>query len=179
MLFADINGFAALCENLTPETVAGFTQRVFTEMAEAVVAQRGTIDKFIGDAVMAFWNAPDDDADHAGHALAAAQEIQRRIEALAPFCESLGIPPIGIGIGIETGEALVGNFGSAHRRTYTALGEPVILASRYEALAASLQQPILVGETCAAALCTPNLKLLGDYPIRGRAQPVRLYAPTA
>ncbi|MEA5097632.1 MAG: adenylate/guanylate cyclase domain-containing protein, partial [Burkholderiaceae bacterium] len=104
VLFADINGFAALCENLAPETVASFTQRVFTEMAEAVVAHRGTIDKFIGDAVMAFWNAPDDDAGHASHALAAAQEIQRRIEALAPCCATLGIPPVGIGIGIETGE---------------------------------------------------------------------------
>ncbi|MEA5098359.1 MAG: hypothetical protein VB032_07480, partial [Burkholderiaceae bacterium] len=74
-------------------------------------------------------------------------------------------------------EALVGNFGSAHRRTYTALGEPVILASRYEALAASLRQPIVIGETCAAELGEHNLTLLGSHPIRGRTQPVKLYAP--
>ncbi|OWW19001.1 CHASE2 domain-containing protein [Noviherbaspirillum denitrificans] len=177
VLFADIHGFAGLSENSTPEVVARLMQRVFTDMAEAVVSQQGTIDKFIGDAVMAFWNAPDDDSDHAAHALAAAQDIQRRMAALAPFCEELGLQPIKVGIGLETGLALVGNFGSAHRRTFTALGEPVILASRLEGLTTTYNEPILIGHTCAEALGAAPLRVLGTVPVRGRTQPVTLYCP--
>ena len=177
VLFADIHGFAGLSENSTPEVVARLMQRVFTEMAEAVVSHHGTIDKFIGDAVMAFWNAPDDDPDHAAHALAAAQDIQRRTAALGPFCEELGLRPIQVGIGLETGLALVGNFGSAHRRTFTALGEPVILASRLEGLTTTYNEQILIGHTCAEALGTDKLRALGAVQIRGRQQQVTLYCP--
>ena len=177
VLFADVHGFAGLSENSTPEVVARLMQRVFTEMAEAVVSHHGTIDKFIGDAVMAFWNAPDDDPGHAAHALAAAQDIQRRMTALAPFCEELGLCPIQVGIGLETGLALVGNFGSAHRRTFTALGEPVILASRLEGLTTTYSEPVLIGQACASALGTEQLRVLGTVQIRGRTQPVTLYCP--
>ncbi|HJU70990.1 MAG TPA: adenylate/guanylate cyclase domain-containing protein [Paucimonas sp.] len=177
VFFADIRGFAGLCEGRPPEIVARLMQRVFSEMADAVIAHHGTIDKFIGDAIMAFWNAFDDDPQHAAHALAAAQEIQRRMAALAPFCAELDMPPIRAGIGMETGAALVGNFGSAHRRTFTALGEPVILASRIERLTSTHQQPVLIGETCAAALGQFALRSLGPIQIRGRAQPIVLYAP--
>ncbi len=177
VLFADIHGFAGLSESSAPEVVARLMQRVFTEMAEAVADQQGTIDKFIGDAIMAFWNAPDDDDDHARRALVAATEIQRRMAALAPFCEELGVLPIKVGIGLETGLALVGNFGSAHRRTFTALGEPVILASRLEGLTTTYQEPILIGQTCAAALGPQDLRVLGTVQIRGRVQPVTLYCP--
>ncbi len=177
VLFADIHGFAGLSESSTPEVVARLMQRVFTEMAEAVVSHQGTIDKFIGDAVMAFWNAPEDDPDHAVHALAAAHDIQRRMAALASFCEELGLRPIQVGIGLETGLALVGNFGSAHRRTFTALGEPVILASRLEGLTTSYNESILIGQSCASALGAGHLRALGAVQIRGRTQPVTLYCP--
>ncbi|MGH8808241.1 MAG: CHASE2 domain-containing protein [Noviherbaspirillum sp.] len=177
VLFADIHGFAGLSESTTPEVVVRLMQRVFTEMAEAVVNQQGTIDKFIGDAIMAFWNAPDDDPDHASHALAAAQDIQRRMTALTPFCEELGLEPIKVGIGLETGLALVGNFGSAHRRTFTALGEPVILASRLEGLTTAQNEPVLIGQSCAAALGQQGLRPLGEVKIRGRVHPVMLYCP--
>lgn len=177
VLFADIHGFAGLSEKSTPEVVARLMQRIFTEMAEAVVIQHGTIDKFIGDAIMAFWNAPDDDTEHAAHALAAAQDIQRRMTALEPFCEELGLDPIKVGIGLETGLALVGNFGSAHRRTFTALGEPVILASRLEGLTTTYNEPILIGQSCANALGTGQLRALGTVQVRGRVQPVSLYCP--
>jgi adenylate cyclase len=177
VLFADIHGFAGLSENQSPEVVARLMQRVFTEMAEAVVAQGGTIDKFIGDAIMAFWNAPQDDPDHASHALATAHDILHRIKGLSRFCAELGLAPIQVGIGLETGQALVGNFGSAHRRTFTALGDPVVLASRLEALTRSQQQPLLIGQGCAAALNMNQLQALGPVIIRGRLQPVNLYAP--
>lgn len=177
VLFADIHGFAGLSEGTTPEVVARLMQRVFTEMAESVVSHQGTIDKFIGDAIMAFWNAPDDDHDHARRALAAAKDIQQRMTALAPFCKELGLLPIKVGIGLETGLALVGNFGSAHRRTFTALGEPVILASRLEGLTNLHQESILIGQTCAAAIGLEDLRALGTAQIRGRVQPVTIYCP--
>ena len=175
VIFADIHGFVGLTEKESPEVVARLMQRVFTEMAEAVVNHHGTIDKFIGDAIMAFWNAPEDVPHHAAHALAAAQEMQDRIARLDAFCADLGIAAITIGIGIETGQALVGNFGSEHRRTFTALGEPVVLASRIEALTKALYAPILIGEQCAAALNMQGVTLLGSFQLRGRTQPHKIY----
>lgn len=177
VMFADVRGFTGVAENHKPEVVAKLMHRVFSEMAEAVVAHNGTIDKFIGDAVMAFWNAPDDDPLHAMHALAAAQDMLRRIHGLAVFCRELGVAPVSIGMGIETGYALVGNFGSEHRRTYTALGETVVLASRIEGLTSQYQQAILIGESCARALGGEGLQSLGATEIRGRQQALALFAP--
>lgn len=177
VLFADIHGFAGITEHGLPEVVARLMQRIFTEMADAVVSQNGTIDKFIGDAIMAFWNAPDDDIRHAQNALASAFEIKRRIETLAPFCEELGIPPVSVGIGMESGEALVGNFGSAHRRTFTALGEPVVLASRLVGLTASYKEVILIGPASAALLGAAATRPIGEARIRGRSSEMQLYAP--
>jgi adenylate cyclase len=177
VMFADIHGFAGLSEHQEPEIVARLMQRVFTEMAEAVVAHQGTIDKFIGDAIMAFWNAPEDDPEHAQHALATAKDMLGKMNALAPFCEELGLPPIHIGIGIDSGEALVGNFGSIHRRTFTALGDPVVLASRLEQLTKHHQTSMLIGEECAAELRYQGVRALGEVQIRGRVQPITLYVP--
>lgn len=177
VMFADVRGFAGIAEGHKPEIVAKLMHQVFSEMAASVVSHHGTIDKFIGDAVMAFWNAPEDDPLHAFHALAAAQDMLRRMHQLAPFCESLGVPPVKIGIGLETGYALVGNFGSQHRRTYTALGETVVLASRIEGLTAQYRRSVLIGETCASALNMESLEPLGEAQIRGRQQVIRLFAP--
>jgi adenylate cyclase len=146
-------------------------------MSAVVVQHNGTIDKFIGDAIMAFWNAPQDDPEHAQHALNAALAMQKEIAALDSFCVEHGIVPIGIGIGIETGVALVGNFGSEHRRTYTAMGEPVVLASRLEGITRTLQQSILIGERCAQTIGLDQLQSLGGTQVRGRTRPIHIYAP--
>lgn len=177
VLFADIRGFTGLVEKCSPELVATIMHRVFTEMANAVVNHGGTIDKFIGDAVMAFWNAPDDDPNHATHAFEAALEMVRRIDGLADFCEGLGVEPVTIGIGIETGSTLVGHFGSNHRRTYTALGETVVLASRIEGLSLNYERSILVGPNCASQLDQSRLEYMGRAKVRGRQQLVDLFAP--
>jgi adenylate cyclase len=177
VFFADIHGFAGITENASPDVVARLMQRVFTEMAESVAQQNGTIDKFIGDAIMAFWNAPDDDPQHAQHALAAAHDIRNRMTALASFCTELGVAPIDVGIGIESGPALVGNFGSLHRRTFTALGEPVVLASRLEGLTKQYQQAILIGEGCATLLGPQAVRNVGQVAIRGRHQALTMYVP--
>lgn len=177
ILFADIHGFAAMAEGQAPENIACLLQRVFGDLADVVSAHHGTVDKFIGDAIMAIWNAPNDDPDHARHALDAARVIQQRIGALAPLCEELGLAPLRLGIGIQSGEALVGNFGSARRRTYTALGEPAIVASRLEELTRELKRPILIGEATAQLAgegrCTP----LGTFSIRGLRAPHQIFVP--
>lgn len=177
VMFADLRGFTGIAEGSKPEVVAKLMHKVFSEMAAAVVEHHGTIDKFIGDAVMAFWNAPDDDEQHALHALAAAQDMLRRIHTLEAYCQQLGVPPVKIGIGIESGYALVGNFGSEHRRTYTALGETVVLASRIEGLTAQYQCAILLGDTCAKMLDYAGLEALGNAHIRGRQRELALYTP--
>lgn len=178
VLFADIRGFTGLVENSKPETIAILMHRIFAEMANAVVNHGGTIDKFIGDAVMAFWNAPEDEPLHAQRAFAAAREMLERIQGLRDFCVELGIEPVSIGIGIETGQTLVGHFGSGHRRTYTALGETVVLASRLEGLSGQYKQFILIGQACAAKLPATELISLGKVSIRGRQQPIEIYAPS-
>lgn len=176
ILFADVRGFSGISETHSPEVVGSLMQRVFSEMAEAVVLHHGTIDKFIGDAIMAFWNAPDDDAQHAQHALAAAQDIQRRIQGLASYCETLQVRPLQIGIGMETGVALVGNFGTRHRTTFTALGDPVVLASRLEGLATGVNGAfIVIGPNCAAALQPHALRALGRTEIRGRQNNIDIF----
>ncbi|NMM25962.1 MAG: adenylate/guanylate cyclase domain-containing protein [Glaciimonas sp.] len=175
VMFADVHGFSGLCEVRSPELVAQLMQRVFSEMAEAVAAQHGTIDKFIGDAIMAFWNAPEDDAQHAPHALAAAQDILQRIAALDGFCMKLGFAPLQVGIGLETGVALVGNFGTRHRDTFTAMGEPVVLASRLQGLTGTFGVPLLVGQTCAGSADMPPLHPLGLTAIRGRQQRLAVF----
>lgn len=176
VLFADVRGFSGISESHSPEVVGSLMQRVFSEMAEAVALHHGTIDKFIGDAIMAFWNAPDDDARHAQHALAAAQDIQRRIQDLASYCATLQVRPLQVGIGIETGIALVGNFGTRHRTTYTALGDPVVLASRLEGLASGVDGAfIVIGAGCATALQPHALRALGRTEIRGRRNPIDIF----
>jgi len=177
ILFADIQGFAAMAEGQAPEKIACLLQRVFGELADIVSAHHGTVDKFIGDAIMAIWNAPNDDPDHARHALDAARVIQERIGALAPFCDELGLAPLRLGIGIQSGEALVGNFGSARRRTYTVLGEPAIVASRLEGLTRELKQPILLGEATAQLVGEGRCTLLGTFSIRGLRAPHKLFVP--
>ncbi len=177
VLFADVRGFTGIAEGHKPEVVAKLMHRIFSEMAAAVVGHQGTIDKFIGDAVMAFWNAPEDDEHHALHALAAAQDMLRRIHSLEAYCQELGVPPVKIGIGIESGYALVGNFGSEHRRTFTALGETVVLASRIEGLTAQFQRSILIGDACAKKLNYAGLDALGNAQIRGRQRELAIYTP--
>jgi adenylate cyclase len=177
ILFADIHGFAAMAEGREPEVIAAFLQRVFGELVDIVIAHRGTVDKFIGDAMMAMWNAPQDDPEHARHAIEAALAIQAAAEKSYPLSVQLGLPPLRIGIGIQTGDALVGNFGSTHRRTYTALGEPAIVASRLEELTRELNQPILVGSATAQSVGEGCCTSLGKFAIRGLVAPLEIFVP--
>jgi adenylate cyclase len=151
VLFADIRGFTTLAEALKdePRLLAGMLAAIFDPMTEIVLAHGGTIDKYMGDCVMAFWGAPQEDADHARKALRAAQallaalpEINHRLQAA--FGDAL--PPIQIGIGVNSGECVVGNLGSRKRFDYSVLGDPVNVASRLEGLCKVYDKPVLIGE---------------------------------
>lgn len=182
ILFSDIRGFTTLSEKLRPDLLSQVLNRYLTRMTGVILNAGGTIDKYIGDAVMAFWNAPLDDPDHAASAARAALAMR---EALAAFNEEEaalarreGREPLRlkIGIGLNSGAAAVGNFGSEQRFTYTALGDAVNLAARIESLTKTCGVDILVSETTAATI--PNFALLEvDRVIaRGRSQETVLFA---
>ncbi len=158
ILFCDIRGFTTISETMKddPEGLTRLINRLLTPLSEVVLATGGTIDKYIGDCIMAFWNAPLDDPDHAVHAVRAALGMFDALNALnAEFvaeAEGTGKPALklGIGIGVNTGECVVGNMGSTSRFDYSALGDSVNLAARLESASKDVGAPLLIGETTAA-----------------------------
>lgn len=184
VLFSDIRDFTALTESYAddPEGLTRLLNRYFTAMTEEVLAQEGTIDKYIGDSIMAFWNAPLDDPQHARHACLAALRMVRRLELLneelAAEAAAAGsaAPPLRAGIGIETGLCFVGNLGSAQRFNYSVIGDAVNVASRLEATSKVHGLPIIVGAHVRAAC--PDLAFLpiGTVQLRGRRGMSVIYA---
>ena len=152
IMFCDIRGFTSMSERLDPQQLTQFMNEYLTAMTDVVLAHNGTIDKFIGDAVMAFWNAPLDDPDHALHAslaaLAMTRELDRLNEEWQRRAQARGEQSLKIrfGIGLATGDCTVGNFGSAQRFSYSALGDHVNLASRLEGATKFYCTDILVAE---------------------------------
>lgn len=184
VLFSDIRDFTALTESYAddPEGLTRLLNRYFTAMTEEVLAQEGTIDKYIGDSIMAFWNAPLDDPQHARHACLAALRMVRRLERLneelAAEAAATGAAsaPLRAGIGIETGLCFVGNLGSAQRFNYSVIGDAVNVASRLEASSKVHGLPIIVGANVRAAC--PELAFLpiGQVQLRGRRGASLIYA---
>ncbi|GLQ38032.1 adenylate cyclase [Rhizobium albus] len=159
ILFCDVRGFTSIAERMKdrPDELTALINRLLTPLSDIVLALGGTIDKYIGDCIMAFWNAPLDDQDHAFHAVSAALSMLDAIERLnAELAEEAadGEPPpvLRIGIGINTGDAIVGNMGSDRRFDYSALGDAVNLASRLESASKTYDVPLLIGETTAAMI---------------------------
>jgi adenylate cyclase len=134
VLFTDLFGFTSFSESVAPEVLSRVITEYLQAMTQVVFSHQGTLDKFIGDAVMAFWNAPLDDPDHAVHACAAALDMQAALSALSDRWEAQGLPRQRMRIGIHTGIASVGNMGTSWRFAYTALGDTVNLAARLEPL---------------------------------------------
>jgi len=151
VLFSDIRGFSLFSEGMPPEGLAAFLGEYLTPMTELVLASGGTLDKYIGDAIMAIWGAPIDVPDHAARACEVALEMQETLVALNKTWAKAGKPAVAIGIGINTGAMAVGNMGSDARFDYTVLGDQVNLGSRLEALTKEYGISILVGESTAKA----------------------------
>jgi adenylate cyclase len=184
VLFADVRGFTTLSERMTPTALATLMNALLTDLSRVIRADHlGTIDKYIGDCVMAFWGAPVVRADHASAAVAAALDMQRSLARLLP---SLTLPEgahIAVGIGLQTGPAVVGNMGSAYRMAYTVLGDTVNTASRLEGLTKAYGVDIVVGEATRRAAeqapAGPHFlwRQIDRVRVKGRDTPLDIHEP--
>lgn len=177
ILFADIRGFTRISESMEPEQLREFINEFLTAMTECIHRYHGTVDKYIGDAVMAFWGAPMSDSQHADHAVAAALAMTAEVERLNVTGRRRGWPTLSVGIGINTGVARVGDMGSKLRRAYTVLGDSVNLASRLEALTKQFNTPIIVGETTANQAAGHAFIELAQVTVAGRTESTRIFVP--
>ncbi|MDK2125316.1 adenylate/guanylate cyclase domain-containing protein [Parachitinimonas caeni] len=179
LMFTDLEGFTSMSESAAPETVAEVLNRHFTAMHEIVIRYGGTVDKFIGDAIMAFWGAPLTDPEHALHATQAAIEMQAEMERLRAAFAAEGLPEIKMRVGLHTGQALIGNLGSRIGRVnYTAVGDAVNLASRLEGMNKEYGTGILLsGATATEINDRIPLKKLGEATVKGKIQAVEVYTP--
>lgn len=172
VLFADVRGFTTMAETLDPEQLATLVNQVLSAMTGAVLEHGGTVDKYIGDCVMALWNAPLDDADHARRAcraaLAVVQAVDLLNEQLAAVSSDGERLHLGVGVGINTGRAAVGNFGSTYRFDYTALGDTVNLAARLETQTRVYACPVIIGESTQAAVPDFATLELDVVQVKGR-----------
>ncbi|HEY1794702.1 MAG TPA: adenylate/guanylate cyclase domain-containing protein [Stellaceae bacterium] len=181
IMFVDIRGFTTLSEGLGPQELTEFLNGFLTPMTEIVMAHHGTIDKYMGDGIMAFWNAPLDDPDHAKHAVEAAQEMRARVVTLNEAAveearrQDRVYRPIRIGIGINTGEVCVGNFGSHQRFDYSIIGDSVNTASRLEGLTKTYGVELVIGEETAARLDMPLIEL-DLVAVKGKSQALHIFA---
>ena len=152
VLFADIRGFTAIAERLDPKTLAALLNEFLTSMSLVVRSHRGTLDKYVGDAIMAFWGAPVADPQHARQAVAAALAMQGELTRLNERFAKRGWPEVQIGIGINTGAMNVGDMGSKLRKAYTVIGDAVNVAARLEGLTRQYGIGILVGQSTRDAI---------------------------
>jgi adenylate cyclase len=159
-----------------PEESAALLHAFFSRAVRIVEAHGGVVEAFQGDAVIAIWNATEPTRRHPQQALEAALALLREIPALFPSSPPEGLEPLAIGVGMETGTALVGSVGPASRRHHTALGETVTVAVRLQAMTADLAQPLLVGPGAAARLPAASLASLGEFLLEGLTRSYTLYA---
>jgi adenylate cyclase len=175
-MFADIRGFTSLSESLAPSALVELLNEYLSEMTETIFRHRGTLDKYIGDAIMVFWGAPFPQPDHANRACAAALEMLQVLRKLQTRWEKQGRPPIDIGIGINTGPMLVGNMGSTRRFNFTIIGDNVNLASRLEGLNKSFGTRLIISEgTYHYVRETVVTRELDLIRVKGKRKPVKIY----
>lgn len=177
VLFSDIRGFTALSETMPPDKLVEMLNEYFSEMSEAIFEHNGTVDKFIGDAIMAFWGAPIKTGDHAQSAVRAALQMFKRLDIVNKRLAAKGIGSIRMGVGINTGWAVLGNVGSERKLNYTIMGDTVNLASRVEGLTKQYGCDILISEYVAAELHGLDVELrpVDTVKIRGREALVQIY----
>lgn len=179
ILFSDIRGFTTLSEGMPPETLGEFLIEYLSAMTDVVFRHQGLLDKYIGDAVMAFWGAPVAFPDHAARCCNAALDMLDALETLNRDWETRGLPRLDIGVGIHTGDPIVGNFGSVDRFDYTAIGDDVNLASRLEGMNKTYGTHILLSESTRAAIGDAFVtREVARIRVRGREQETTIHELT-
>jgi adenylate cyclase len=177
-LFSDIRGFTPISEQYknNPAGLTKLINRFLTRMTDIIIKNGGTIDKFMGDCIMAFWNAPIENTEHEDCAIQSAIDMQKELAILNAELKAEDLPQINIGIGINTGEALVGNMGSDQRFDYSVIGDAVNLAARLESSSKTLGKTVVVGEnTYKAAKLNYNFNYIDSITVKGKTEPVKVY----
>jgi adenylate cyclase len=176
ILFADISGFTTISETKRPEEVSEFLSHFFSCAVDAIFAHGGTLDKFIGDAVMAFFGAPLAQPDHAARAVRAGVTMRHLVEGWNAERAAQGLPPVRIRVGINSGPAVAGNVGTEKRVDYTVLGSSVNIASRLESGVAKPGQVVISQNTYDMVGSEFTVESLGEFPLKGLTQKMPVYA---
>ena len=176
-MFSDIRGFTPISEKYkgNPAGLTKLINRFLTRMTDIIIQNGGTIDKFMGDCIMAFWNAPLDMKDHANRAVKSAVEMQKELKKLNKELKKEKLPAINIGIGINTGEALVGNMGSEQRFDYSVIGDDVNLASRLESSSKELGSTLVIGEKTKNQTNGFKFNSLGTIKVKGKTEKIKVF----
>ena len=177
VLFCDVRDFSAVTQALDSAKLAQWLNLYFTHVSKIVVRHRGSIDKYMGDSVMAVWGAPERSDTHAYDALRAALDIQQEVVDLNEKYRSAALPEIAMGIGIGTGPAMVGPLGSEYRMDYTVIGDTVNVAQRLEGQTRKYKVPVIVGDRTFEELPDILFRELDTVTVKGREQPVTMYQP--
>jgi adenylate cyclase len=179
VMFCDMRGFTRMSEKMEPTRLQELLNSVFSRLTDLIRSNRGTIDKYMGDCVMAFWGAPVDIPNHASMAVKTALEMANAVRKLNEEHRAKGIPEIGIGIGLNTGTMCVGDMGSHVRRSYTVIGDSVNLGSRLEGLSKTYGVDIVVSETTRRLATEFSWQELDRVRVKGKEQAVGIYWPVA
>ena len=178
ILFSDVRGFTSISEALKPEELREYINEYLTTMSGIIRSRhRGTLDKYIGDAIMAFWGAPVEDAQHARNGVLAALDMQKECKLLNDRFSARGWPTLKIGVGLNSGSVRVGDMGSQVRRAYTVMGDPVNVASRLEGRTKSYGVGILVGEATRAQVKDVVFREVDRIKVKGKDEAVTIYEP--
>ncbi len=177
IMFCDIRRFTAISERLDPAMLPSWLNRYFDVVSEVVVNHGGTIDKYMGDSVMAFWGAPVASDTHAQNAMIAAGEILERVAELSDELVAEQLPPIEVGIGVSTGNANVGHLGSKFRMTYTVVGDAVNTADRLQRCTGFYELPLIVNDAVTEGVPEFLFRELDTVHVKGRQRFVRIFQP--
>jgi adenylate cyclase len=177
VMFSDIVGFTSISESLEPRELAAFINEYLTTMSLVIRNHRGTLDKYIGDAIMAFWGAPVEDHEHARQGVLAALAMQVQLAKINEAVRARGWPEIRIGIGLNSGVMRVGDMGSKVRRAYTVMGDPVNLGSRLEGLTREYGVGVLVGEATRQKVKDVVFREVDRVKVKGKDEPVAVFQP--
>ncbi len=178
IFFSDVAAFTTMSEKLEPEELTGLLNRYLTEMTDVIQDEGGTVDKYEGDAIIAFWNAPVDQADHAERALRASMRCLEKLKEINPELQKIAGSPLAIRIGVHTGHVVVGNLGSRDRFDYSIVGDAANLASRLEGLGKVFRSPIIISEeTYRQGEGAVRAREIGMVRVVGRKDPTRIFQP--